>query len=267
MHIVVCINRIPDPEAPPKQFRLDEASNRPVLDRMSWLIGPFDENALETALQLKDSAGARITALTVGPVSNQEALRRALALRCDAAVHVKEDRAVGLDSAGVARTLAAAIRKLGEVNMVLCGQQVGDWDSGQVGQLLAEELSFAYVNLLRQIEPNGGAVLRINTEVAAGFALVEARLPIVATVTNANTNQLRIPKVKDVMIARRATITVWTAADLGLDMAELLGSGATVAVRRLFTPDTGGQVEMIRGENDEEVAERLARRILDLKVV
>lgn len=267
MHIVVCINRIPDPEAPPKQFRLDEASNRPVLDRMSWVIGPFDENALETALKLKDSAGARITALTVGPASNQEALRRALALRCDAAVHVNEDRALGLDSAGVARTLAAAIRKLGEVDLILCGRQVGDWDGGQAGQLLAEELSFAYVHLLRQIDSNGGPTLRINTEVPTGFALVEAQLPIVAAVTNASTNQLRIPKVKDVMAARRATISAWTAADLGLDMAELLGSGVTVAVRRLFIPDTGVQVEMIRGENDEEVAEKLARRILDLKVL
>jgi len=137
MHVVVCINHIPDPEAPAKPFKLDAATNRPALLRANRVIGPFDENALETALQLKDSAGAKVTALTAGPATNVEALRKALAARSDAAVHVKEDQAAELDSAAVARLLAAAIKKLRDVDLVLCGRQVGDWDGGQVGPLLA----------------------------------------------------------------------------------------------------------------------------------
>ncbi|HEX2987706.1 MAG TPA: electron transfer flavoprotein subunit beta/FixA family protein [Chloroflexota bacterium] len=266
MHIAVCINHIPDPEAPAKQFKLDEQTNRPLLQRANRVVGPFDENALETALQLKDLHGAKVTALTVGPASNVEALRRALATRCDAAVHVKEDGASELDSLGIARLLKAAVQKLGDVDLVLCGRQVGDWDSGQVGQLLAEEMGIPCVTLARQIEPSGESALRVTREVPGGTALVESQLPAVLTVTNAPTNQLRIPKVKDVMLAHRAPITTWTSADLGIDMSELAG-GARVVVGRMFIPESSIQVELIRGETDEEVAETLAQRIVGLKVI
>lgn len=265
MHIVVCINHIPDPEAPAKLFKLDEATNRPALERANRVIGPFDENALEIALQLKDSSGAKVTALSAGPATNGEALRKALATRSDAAVHIKEDGAAQLDSAGVARLLAAAIRKLGDVDLVLCGRQVGDWDGGQVGQLLAETLGFACVTLARGIEPSAEHAVRITKEVPGAIVLVEAPLPSVVTVTNAPTNQLRIPKVKDVMAAHRATITSWSATDLGLNTAEL-ADGARVTVHRMFIPDSGGQVELIQGESDEDVAEELARRILAMKL-
>ncbi len=266
MHIVVCINYIPDPEAPAKQFRLDERTNQPVLQRVNYVIGPFDQNALELALQLRDSAGAKVTALTAGPATHQEALRKALALRCDAAVHVKEEQATQLDSAAVARLLAASVRKLGDVDLVLCGRQVGDWDGGQVGPLLAEELGFACVSLARQIEPASDGTLRITREVPGGVAVLGARLPAVATVTNTSANQLRIPKVRDAMAAFKAPITAWSAADLSVSVAGLAES-PRVVVRRLFIPDTKVQVELIEGEGDEEVAAKLARRILDLKVV
>ncbi len=266
MHIVVCINHIPDPEAPAKLFKLDETTNRPALDRTNRVIGPFDENALETALQLKDSAGAKVTALTVGPATNVDALRKALATRCDAAVLVREDQAAEMDSAGVARRLAEAIRKLGDVALVLCGRQVGDWDGGQVGQLLAEELGYACVTLARGFEPSDGGAVRITREVTGGIALVEASLPAVVTVTNTPSNQLRIPKVKDVMAAHRTPVTTWTVSDLGLTTAEV-AARSRVAVHRMFIPDSGGRVEMIQGDSDEEVAEELAKRILAMKVL
>ncbi len=266
MHTVVCINRIPDPEAPDKQFRLDERTNRPSLQRANFVIGPFDENGLEMALQLRDSAGGKVTALTLGPATHQEAMRKALALRCDAAVHIREEQAGDLDSAAVARVLGAAIRKLGEVDLVLCGRQVGDWDGGQVGQLLAEELGFSCVTLARQIEPLGDRSIQVAKEVPGGVAMVEALLPAVATVTNTAANQLRIPKVRDAMAAFKLPVTTWSVADLGLDVAGLI-EGARVIVRRMFVPETRTQVEMIEGEDDEQIAEKLARRILDLNVL
>ncbi len=266
MHVVVCINHIPDPEAPARQFKLDEQSNRPLLERVSRVIGPFDENALETGLQLKDGVGAKVTAVTVGPASNVEALRRALATRCDAAVLVKEERATELDSMGVARVLSGAIARLGDVNLVLCGRQVGDWDSGQVGQLLAEELKWPCATLARDLKPVGGQSVRLTKEVPGGTAMVETPLPAVVTVTNAPTNQLRIPKVKDVMAAHRVPITTWSAADLGVDTANLV-RGRRVELLRMFIPESSGQVEWIQGDTDEDLAEKLAKRILGMKVL
>lgn len=266
MHVVVCINHIPDPEAPARQFELDERANRPLLQRLKRVIGPFDENALEAGLQLKDGAGARVTALTFGPATNVDALRRALAVRSDAAVHVMEEAATELDSAGVAEVLAAAVRKMGDVDLVLCGRQVGDWDSGQVGPLVAEELRLPCVTLARQIQLQGEGAVRVEREVPDGIAVVEAALPAVVTVTNAPGNQLRIAKVKDVMAAHRSPITTWSAADLGADLARLV-EGARVKVQRMATPESGARVELIKGETDEETAEMLARRIIALRVL
>lgn len=267
VHIVVCLNHIPDPEAPPKQFKVDEQANRVLVDKMNRVIGPFDENALETALQIKEATGAKLTALTVGPATNQEALRRALGVKCDAAVHVKEELATGLDSWGVANLLAAAIRRLGDVELVLCGRQVGDWDSGQVGQLLAEELQYSCVTLALQVESVGSQGLRVTREVPSGLAVTETDLPAVVTVTNTPSNQLRIPKVRDTMAAFRIPITTWSASDLGVDLAGLQSDQARVVLRRLFVPASNVQVEMIEGEDDEQIAEQLAKRILALKVI
>ena len=266
MHIVVCLNHIPDPEAPAKQFKVDEQSNKALVDKMNRVIGPFDENALETALQFKEAAGGKITALTVGPATNQEALRRALGVKCDAAVHVKEEQAISLDSWGVASMLAAAIRKLGDIDLVLCGRQVGDWDSGQVGQLLAEELGYACITLALKIESAGGG-LRVTREVPGGLAVTETPLPAVVTVTNTPSNQLRIPKVRDTMAAFRIPITTWSASDIGVDMAALQTSQSKVVLRRLFVPASNVQVEMVQGEDDEQMAENLAKKILTLKVI
>ncbi len=266
MHIVVCLNHIPDPEMPAKQFRLEERTGRPVFQRVNYVIGPFDENALEMALQLREAVGGKVTALTAGPATNLEALRRALALRCDAAIHLKEERATELDSAAIARLLAAAIRRLGGVDLVLCGRQVGDWDGGQVGQLLAEDLAFSCVTVARQIEPEEGRALRVTKEVPGGTAVASVRLPAVVSITNTPANQIRIPKVKDAMAAYKVPITAWSAVDLGLDVAELAAS-PRVLLRRLFVPETKVQVEMIEGQNDEEIAAKLARRIRDLNVM
>jgi len=267
VHIVVCINHIPDPEAPPKQFKVDEQANRALVDKMNRVIGPFDENALETALQIKEATGARVTALTLGPTTSQEALRRALGVKCDAAVHIKEEQAPIMDSWGVATLLAAAVRKLGGVDLVLCGRQVGDWDSGQVGQLLAAELGYSCVTLALQLEAQGGEAVRATREVPGGLAVTEADLPAVVTVTNAPSNQLRTPKVRDTMAAFRIPITTWGGSDVGVDVASLQAGGAKVALRKLSMPVSAVQVEMIEGETEEAIAEGLAKKILGFKVI
>lgn len=263
MHVAVCLNRIPDPEAPWKEVKLNEGSTAPLLEKLSVVIGPFDENALEVALQLKDATGARVTALTFGPAASEDALRRALAVRCDSAVHVREERAAEMDSSAVARVLGAAIRSLGDVDLVLCGRQVGDWDSGQVGPLLAEELGTPCVPIVQKIEPGPAQSLRLVKEIAGGTCLVEARPPLVATVTNTGANQLRVARVKDVMAARRMEITALTVAQVGLAAADLLES-PRVSVRRVCFPELQGRVRMIDASNAEAAAEQLAQHLVGL---
>lgn len=270
LRIVVCIKQVIDPEMPQRDFRLDQSGKEAALGRASMVISTFDEIAVEVALQLREKAGGEVTVLTLGGKQAEEALRKALAMTADNAARV-DDTGLGrageglgrVDSFVTAAVLAAAVRKLGGADLVLCGRQAADTDAGQVGLLLAEELGMPTVTAVFAIEPAGTGV-RLKRENPGGYEVVEASLPVLATVTNAETNIPRIPKVKDVMASFRKPVTVWTAADLGLDPAAL---APRATYRRLYIPETETTCEMIGGDSPEEQAAALAERILALKVL
>lgn len=266
MHIVVCIKQILDPEIPPRDFRIDPDAKQAARGKAGLVISPFDENALELGLQLKEKNGAKLTVITLGEDEAVEALRKALALGADQVVLAKDEAFQGLDSYGTAHVLAKSIEKLGDVNLVLLGRQAGDWDIGLVGSLVAEELGMPCVTFVPEIEI-AGETAKLKREVEGGFDVIEARLPVVATVTNAESNQIRLPKVKDVMMAHRKPVTTWGAADLGVDAARLSAGARAVEVEELFIPETDSSCEFIEGEDGAEKARNLVRKLQDLKVL
>lgn len=261
MHVVVCIKQVIDPEIPARAFRI--AADQKSVERgsASLVIGPFDLNALEVAVQLKERHGARVTAVTMGGEQAREALKRALAMGADAAVLI-EDAGRPTDPATVARALAAAVRKLDDVRLVLCGRQDGDWDFGQVGGLLADQLGWAFVPYVPRLTVEGDSI-RLEREMDGGRAVLETGGPVVASVTNASDNVPRLPKVRDIMMAGRKPITAWSLADLGLgepgpERLELLG---------LFIPEVKGECEFIEGDSGAEKGARLAQRLAELKLL
>lgn len=268
MRIVVCLKQILDYEIPPRLFRIDPAAKRPNVPDAALVMGPFDENALEAALQFREKLGAgKITAVSAGPASAVEVLRKALAVTADDAVHLNDPAFADLDAFGTARVLAAAIRRLGGADVVLLGRQSGDWDAGAVGGLLAEELGVPAVNFVFGAEPGPDGRVRFRREAEGGADVVEVRPPVVATVTNDESNQLRLAKVRDLMLANRKPIPAWGAADLGLDPAAVGPGASRLELRELFIPTYDSQCEIIAGESARDKAEALARRLVELKLV
>lgn len=260
MQIVVCLKQIPDPEVPVRDFRIDTAAGGVSAEHCTWVINPFDENALEVALLLKEQVpDATITALCLGGVRAEEALRRALALKVDQAVLVSEDTLTGLDSYGTAVVLAAALHRLGPIDLVLCGRQAGDWDHGQVGALLAEMLVAPYIPFAFTVAAEDRSLM-VAREIANGSEFVQVATPAVVTVTNHASNQLRLPKVRDLLLARRQPVTVWSTTDLAV----------TVPIQRVVL--TGLSVpleesvgcEMIPGDSPEQQAEALLMRLVSI---
>ncbi|MBI2954483.1 MAG: electron transfer flavoprotein subunit beta/FixA family protein [Chloroflexi bacterium] len=260
MNIVVCLKQILDPEIPAQDFRIDQERKEPTQGNASLVISPFDENALEVALQMRERAGeGRVTAISIGSSSGTLALRKALAVKADQAVHVAAEGTI--NSFTAAAILGAALKKL-EFDVVLCGRQAGDWDFGVVGPLLAESLGIPCVPFVTEASYAGGAI-QAKRQTLDGYDLVKAPLPVVLTVTNASTNNLRYPKVKDVMMADRKEILAWEAATL-------LGGespDASIEVRDLFIPVHKVECELIEGDNATEKALKLARRMRELKLV
>jgi len=266
MHIAVCIKQILDPEISPRAFKIDPERKTADPGSASMVIGPFDLNALEVAIQLKERHGGTVTVLTLGSEKAKEALRRALAMGADQAVLIDETQVAALEPSVTARALAAAIRKLGAVDLVLCGRQSGEWDFGQVGALLAEELGMPFVPFVPRLDVQGDK-LRLEREADGGLVVVEAPRPCVASITNANDNQPRLPKVKDIMMANRKPITTYGPADLGLGAGDVGAEANRLEVLELFIPEVKSECEFVEGEDGAEKGVNLARKLLERKVI
>jgi electron transfer flavoprotein beta subunit len=249
MNILVCMKQILDPEVPARDFRVDPVKKEADRGAASLVTNIFCENALETALQFRDGiGGGRITALTYGPPSAEDTLRKALAMKADAAAHVLGD---GGHPLHVAQVLAAAIRRLGTFDLILTGREAGDWGAGQTGGLLAEELGMPCVSFADTLEKSGDA-LRIKRQTESGWEIVEARTPVVVTITNDEHNVPRIPKVRDVMMAHRQPLTTFTVADLGVTPTDYY------EVVELSIPQKETRCELVKDVDE------LARRITEI---
>jgi len=267
MHVVTCLEQIIDPELPPSEFKLDPSGHKAAQGAASLVISIFDENALEVALQLREREGeGRITALSLGGPTAVDALRKALSLRVDQAILLREEDYPGVDSFGTARVLAAAIRKLEPVDLVLCGREAGDWHGGLVGAFLAAELDRPLVSFVASIGRQGEK-LSCRRQSDDGWEVVETALPAVATITNDDTNLPRIPKVKDNMMAFRKTIPVWAAADLDLDPGSVPGPNAGLESLPLSLPAMNRRCEIISGEHGEEAATQLVSKLAAMHLI
>ena len=152
MRVLVCIKQILDPEIPARNFQVDPVLPQAIQGDAAWVINPFDANAVEIALQLKDQRkDCTVTALSLGGETCGKALRHTLAMGCDEAIWLRDPMFADLDSSGTANVISRGIQKAGQIDLVLCGRQAGDWDMGQVGLMIAEELCLKCISLVSQV--------------------------------------------------------------------------------------------------------------------
>ena len=267
LNMIVCAKQVPDPEAPPSSFRIDEAAKKVVpAPGVSAVISQFDELAIEAALRIKDAQGeGKITMITMGPASAREVLKHGLAMGADEGVLLSDDAFENSDSYTTAVVLAAAIKKLGEFDLILCGRQAADWDMGATGSAIAEMLDIPSVSIAKAVEHKDGKVV-VERVLTDGFETVEASLPCIVSISN-EIGEPRYPKLQQIMMAARKQVTTWSAADLGLDASQLGAQGARLNLERLFTPVSDIQCEIMEGETPEETAQKLAQRLREAKVI
>ncbi len=262
--IVVCIKQILDPEIPVREFRINAANHEAECGSSSLVMDTFSENALETALQFRDRVrGVKLTTLSYGASTAEEPLRKSLAVKADAAVLVLNDGNPHPDSLTTARVLAAAIRKIGQCGLILLGREAGDWGAAQTGGLLAEELGVPYVACAESAERTGDT-LRIVRQTDFGMEVIEAQTPVVVSVTNSEHNCLRIPKVRDILMAHRQPLTTWTLAELGIEPAQARAGNAYSEVTELAVPDRKVRCQFAAGSTVEEKTESFAMRIAEV---
>ena len=256
MKIIACIKQVPDSEAKVKAEG----------GQVSWgdaplVINPFDEYAVEGALQQKEALGGTVTALCIGPASAKDALKHALAMGADNAILVSDAALSTLDTVGAARVLAAAVKKIGEVDMVLFGRQTLDDGSGLTAAQTARVLGWPLLGLSGQIKVDAGSVT-VERVVEEGRQTVKAKLPAVLSVVQ-SIGEPRYPSFMGIRKASKAEIPVWSLSDIGAS-----APAAIVTRTELITPPSRDVVcEFITGDSPAAIAETLVGKILAEKVL
>ncbi len=266
VNIIVCVKQILDPEIPSRDFRVDSEKREAVRGSANLVTNIFCENALETALQLREKTGGKITVLSFGAESVEDSLRKALAMKADAAALVLNDGHPHPDPLTVAQVLAAAIRKIGEFDLVMMGRESGDWGVGQTGGLLAEELGVPCISFVDTIEADGDG-LKLKRQTDVGWEKFDAKTPLVVSITNDEHNVPRIPKTRDVMMSFRQPLTKWTLEEIGVDVTAARNGNSYYEVVDLFIPVKETNCEFVDGDTLEEKVGKFAQRIIEVTSV
>jgi electron transfer flavoprotein beta subunit len=264
--MIVCCKQVIDPEAPPATFKVDTATNKVVPPQgVPPVISPFDEQAVEAALKIKDAKGGKITAISLGVNLQRDVVKKPLSMGADELILLEDTAFTEGDSWSTAYALAMAIKKVGKFDLIFCGRQASDWDSGQVGSAIAEILGLPSVTIAKKVEATDGKV-KVERVTADGYEVVEVTLPALITVSN-ELGAARYPTIKGIMAAKRKEPTVWKPADIGVDPATIGAAGRRTKLVKLFQPVREGKCEVLTADTPEEAAVKLAQKLREVKAL
>lgn len=260
MNIIVLIKQVPEIE----KVRFDYEKGR--LDRSSAgaMINPFDLNALEAAVQIKERMGGSVTAISMGPMRAIEALRDAIARGADKAILLSDEKFAGADTLATSYTLATAIKKLGQFDLIICGEKTVDGDTGQVGPEVAEFLNIPHVAYVEEIRQVYEGKIIVGAKMGRNYYVVELNLPGLITVTK-DLNNPRLPTLRDKLKAIRAEISVWGYEELAEEAEqEYFGfEGSPTRVIKVYTPTTGKRRGQAISGTPDEVAKKIVQILME----
>ena len=224
MNIVVLVKQVPDSGS---ERKMDPADNTVARAAADNVVNEIDEYAIEEALVVKEAQGGEVTVLTVGPDSATDAIRKALSMGADKAVHISDEAIKGSDAVQISAVLAAALGQL-EYDVVICGAEATDSQMSVMPALLAERLGLPQLSGARKLTVDGG-VAKIERQTDGGYWAVEAPLPAIVSTWD-TINEPRYPSFKGIMAAKKKPVETKTLADIGLDASAVGLANATTQV-------------------------------------
>jgi electron transfer flavoprotein alpha subunit len=246
--IVVCIKQVPDSAA----LHIDSVTHTLRRSGAPAIVNPFDLPAIEEGLRLREQVGGTLTVLTMGPPQAESALRETLARGADAAVLLSDASFAGSDTWATSLVLAAAIRKLGGADAILCGRQATDGDTAQVGPAVAAQLGLPLLAWVGEILSADAAGITVQRMLDDGLETLRTAYPCVLTIGR-QMHPVRLACLSRHLEAQRIPIVRWGAADLGLPPSTVGLPGSPTRVVRLFAPERTHTCEMLTGPHDEVV--------------
>ena len=262
MNIIVCIKQVPDTT----EIKIDPVKNTLIRTGVPSIMNPFDKNALETGLQLKDTYGGKVTVISMGPAQAKAVLREALAMGADEAYLVTDRAFGGSDTYATSYILSQAIRKLGDFDVILGGKQAIDGDTGQTAPSIAEHLGAARLTYVLDLKVEGDKVIA-RRQVEEGIEVVEAALPVLCTATK-ESNKPRYATIRGKLASLKAEIPEITLADLPASDTSKMGlKGSPTKVKATFTPKRTANGVRIEGNSPADTAKTLLDKLAEAKIL
>lgn len=261
MKIVVCIKQVPDND----KIRINPKTNTLVRGSGGSKLNRNDENALEEALKFKDISPEQVEVitLTMGPLSSEEILRQGMAMGADSGILVSDKAFAGADTFVTAKILSKAVRKIGNVNMIITGQFTSDGETGQVPAEMAEMLGIVQSYFTEKISVSDNKII-VERKNEFGIETVEMNFPALIAISE-RSNEPRNMNLDDIKKACDRGITVWNAADLGLDAGEVGIKGSPTIVESTYVPTSKRKCVRVDGESEPEMIENLFKELAESK--
>ncbi|WP_409466334.1 electron transfer flavoprotein subunit beta/FixA family protein [Amycolatopsis sp. GA6-003] len=258
-NIVVLVKQVPDTYSERKLSGSDNTLDRESADAV---LDEINEKAVEEALKIKEAGEGEVTVISVGPDRATDAIRKALSMGADKAIHVSDEALHGSDAIATAKVLAAAVGKVEGFDLILAGNEASDGRGAAVPAILAELLGVPQLTYVRQLTVEGSSV-KADRETEDGITHLEANLPALVSVSE-KINEPRYPSFKGIMAAKKKPVETLTIADLGIDAGEvgLANAWSTVVEASPKPPRTAGEKVEDEGDGGTKVAEYLVAQKL-----
>jgi electron transfer flavoprotein beta subunit len=275
MHILVCIKQTPVSD----KIQINPKTGHLIREGVLSGINPFDEYAIEEAVRIKERLEncpsdmhqiCVVSVITMGPSQAQEVLREAVARGCDKPYHIVDKTLAGSDTLATSYVLSMAIKKISSINkvdLIICGKQTNDSDTGHIGPQIAAHLDMPNTAYVKKIEHISNDSIRVQRLMEDGIDIIEMPLPAVLSVVK-EINEPRLPSIKGKIRAKNAVITTWNAKDLGLDGTKIGTDGSPTQVVKCFTPQRHTNTGMrIQGSNPREKAAKLLNILIEKQLI
>ena len=259
-NIIVCIKQVPDTT----EVKIDPETHTLIREGIPVIVNPFDLYAVEEGLRIKEKFGGRVIAISMGPPQAEEALREVIAMGVDDAILLSDKTFAGSDTLATSLSLASAIRKIGDFDIILCGKQAIDGDTAQVGPGIAEWLDIPQAVFVRKISEIRDKSIIVEILREEGYEKLELPLPCLISVVK-EINEPRLPSFRGKFRAKKYEIPVWTAKDLSLEESEIGLAGSPTQVIKIFNPPKKPRGSVFQGDVEEGV-DRLIKWLKDQKL-
>lgn len=257
MKIIVPIKQVPETS----KVKMDPVSGTMIRTGVESIINPLDLYAIETAIRLKEKNGGTITVISMGPPQTIKAIREAIAMGCDDGVLLSDKSFGGADTWATAYTLTLGVKKLGDVDLILCGERATDGDTGQVGPGLASMLNLPLITYVGKMDLTDSGSFRAERLVEGGREMVSVTAPVLVTVVK-EIGVPRLPTLRGILRAKETEIPVWGPGDLQADPALIGLSGSPTRVVRIHHPQVTRKGEKIMIKEQQDI-EKAAQSIID----